>query len=57
MTKHMPTRKISQETGADKVTEQEGFNMLYKAEIDIYTKRTHEFEDNSWNLVGNTIGY
>jgi hypothetical protein len=28
-TKHMPTRKISQETGADKVTEQEGFDMLY----------------------------
>jgi hypothetical protein len=46
ITKHMPTRNISQETGADKVTEQEGFNMLYKAEIDIYTKRRHEFEDN-----------
>jgi hypothetical protein len=46
MTKHMPTRKISQETGADKVTEQEGFDMLYKAEIDIYTKSRHEFEDN-----------
>jgi hypothetical protein len=41
MTKQM-TRKISQETGADKVTEQEGFDMLYKAEIDIYTKRRHE---------------
>jgi hypothetical protein len=26
--------------------EQEGYNMLYKAEIDIYTKRKHEFEDN-----------
>jgi hypothetical protein len=30
MTKHMPTRKISQETGADEVTEQEGFDMLYQ---------------------------
>jgi hypothetical protein len=46
MTKHMPTRKISQDTGADKAMEQEGFNMLYKAEINIYTKRRHEFEDN-----------
>jgi hypothetical protein len=46
MTKHMPTRKISQDTGADKAMEQEGFDMLYKAEIDIYTKRRHEFEDN-----------
>jgi hypothetical protein len=35
MTKHMPTRKISQDTGTDKVTEQEGFDMLYKAEINI----------------------
>jgi hypothetical protein len=46
MTKNMPTRRLSQETGADKVMEQEGFDMLYKAEIDIYTKRKHEFEDN-----------
>jgi hypothetical protein len=46
MTKHMLIRKISQDTGTDKVTEQEGFDMLYKAEIDIYTKRRHEFEDN-----------
>jgi hypothetical protein len=42
----MPTRKISQQTGMDKATEQEGIDMLYKAEIDIYTKRKHEFEDN-----------
>jgi hypothetical protein len=46
MTKHMPIRKISQDTGTDKVTEQEQFDMLYKTEIDIYTKRRHEFEDN-----------
>jgi hypothetical protein len=45
MSKNMPARKISQETGVDKTTEQEGFDMLYKAEIDIYTKRNHEFED------------
>jgi hypothetical protein len=46
MTKNMPTRKISRATGTDKVMEQEGYDMLYKAEIDIYTKRKHEFEDN-----------
>jgi hypothetical protein len=46
MTKNMPTRKISRATGTDEDLEQEGFNMLYKAEIDIYTKRKHEFEDN-----------
>jgi hypothetical protein len=46
MTKHMLMRKISQDTGADKAMEQEGFDMLYKAEINIYTKRRHEFEDN-----------
>jgi hypothetical protein len=46
MTKNMPPRKLSQETGTDKIMEQEGFDMLYKAEIDIYTKRKHEFEDN-----------
>jgi Trp operon repressor len=47
ITKNMPTRKISQQTGTDKATEQEGFNMLDKAKIDIYnTKRKYEFEDN-----------
>jgi pyruvate/2-oxoglutarate dehydrogenase complex dihydrolipoamide acyltransferase (E2) component len=46
MTKNMTTRKISQATGMDKTTEQEEFDMLYKAEINIYTKRKHEFEDN-----------
>jgi hypothetical protein len=43
MTKNMLARKISKVTGMDEATEQEGFNMLYKAEIDIYTKRKHEF--------------
>jgi hypothetical protein len=46
MTKNMPTRRLSQETGANKITEQEGFDMLFKAEIEIYTRRKHEFEDN-----------
>jgi hypothetical protein len=46
MTKNILTRKISKETGTDKATEQEGFDMLYKAEIHIYTKRKHKFEDN-----------
>jgi hypothetical protein len=46
MTKNMPTRKISRATGTDKDMEQEGFDMLYKAEINIYAKRKHEFEDN-----------
>jgi hypothetical protein len=46
MTKNMPTRKISRATGTDKAMEQEGYDMLYKAEIDIYTKRKHKFEDN-----------
>jgi hypothetical protein len=32
--------------GIAKAIEQEGYDMLYKAEIDIYTKRRHEFEDN-----------
>jgi hypothetical protein len=46
MTKNMPTRRLSQETEANKITEQEGFDMLFKAGIKIYTKRKHEFEDN-----------
>jgi hypothetical protein len=46
MTKNMPTRKLSQETGTNKIMEQEGFNMFFKAEIDIYSKRKHEFDDN-----------
>jgi hypothetical protein len=46
MTRNMPTRKISRATGTDKAMEQEGYDMLYKAEINIYTKRKYEFEDN-----------
>jgi hypothetical protein len=51
MTKNMPTRKLSQETGTDKIMEQEGFDMLYKAEINIYTKRKHELEQNTYSLI------
>jgi hypothetical protein len=42
MTKNMPVRKLSRATGTDKAMEQEGYDMLYKAEINIYTKRKHE---------------
>jgi hypothetical protein len=30
----------------DRATEQEGYDILYKAEIDMYTKRKHKLEDN-----------
>jgi hypothetical protein len=30
----------------DRASEQEGYDILYKAEIDMYTKRKHELEDN-----------
>jgi hypothetical protein len=46
MTK-IPVRKISGAPKADdNATEQEGYDILYKAEIDIYTKQKHELEDN-----------
>jgi hypothetical protein len=46
MTTKIPVRKISGASAAeDKATEQEGYHILYKAEIDIYTKRKHELED------------
>jgi hypothetical protein len=54
MTKNMPTRKLSRATGTDKAMEQEGYIMLYKAEINIYTKRKHEFDD-SMNKVYSLI--
>jgi hypothetical protein len=42
MTK-IPISRISGASGADeKATEQEGYDILYKAEIDMYTKRKHE---------------
>jgi hypothetical protein len=43
----IPVRKVSGASNADdKATEQEGYDILYKAEIDVYTKRKHELEDN-----------
>jgi hypothetical protein len=47
MTSKIPIRRISGATNADdRVTEQEGYDILYKAEIDMYTKRKHKLEDN-----------
>jgi hypothetical protein len=43
----IPVRKISGASKADeRATEQEGYDILYKAEIDMNTKRKHELEDN-----------
>jgi hypothetical protein len=47
MTTKIPVRKISGASKADdKATEQEGYDILYKADLDMYTKRKHELEDN-----------
>jgi hypothetical protein len=47
MTSKIPIRRISGATNADgRVTGQEGYDILYKAEMDMYTKRKHELEDN-----------
>jgi hypothetical protein len=47
MTSKIPIRRISGATNADdRVTEQEGYDILYKVEIDMYTKRKHKLEDN-----------
>jgi hypothetical protein len=47
MTTKIPTRRLSGASGADeKATEQEGYDILYKAETDMYTKRKHELEHN-----------
>jgi hypothetical protein len=46
LTTKIPIRRISGVSGADeKATEQEGYDILYKAEIDMYTKRKHELDD------------
>jgi hypothetical protein len=46
MTTKIPVRRMSGASKADdKATEQEGYDILYKAEIDMYTKRKHELED------------
>jgi hypothetical protein len=47
MSVKIPTRKISSQTDAeDKAVEQEGYDILFKAEVDMYTKRKHELADN-----------
>jgi hypothetical protein len=47
MTSKIPVRRLSRATDADdRATEQEGYDILYKAEIDMYTKRKHKLEDN-----------
>jgi hypothetical protein len=46
MTSKIPIRMISGAMNADnRFTEQEGYEILYKAEIDMYTKRKHKLED------------
>jgi hypothetical protein len=46
MTTKIPVRRLSRASNADdKAIEQEGYDILYKAEIDMYTKRKHELED------------
>jgi hypothetical protein len=47
MTSKIPVRRLSRATDADdRATEQEGYDIPYKAEINMYTKRKHELEDN-----------
>jgi hypothetical protein len=47
MTLKIPIRQLSGATNADdRATEQEGHDILYKAEIDMYMKRKHKLEDN-----------
>jgi hypothetical protein len=42
MTTKIPVRRLSRALDADdRATEQEGYDILYKAEIDMYTKRKH----------------
>jgi hypothetical protein len=45
MTK-IPVRRLSRASDADdRATEQEQYDILYKAEINMYTKRKHKLED------------
>jgi hypothetical protein len=47
MTSKIPVRRLLGGTNADdRATEPEGYDILYKAEIDMYTKRKHNLEDN-----------
>jgi hypothetical protein len=47
MTLKIPIRRLLGATNADnRATEQEGYDILYKAEINMYTKRKYKLEDN-----------
>jgi hypothetical protein len=47
LTSKIPIRRLSGATNADdRATKQEGYDILYKAEIDMYTNRKHKLEDN-----------
>jgi hypothetical protein len=47
MMSKIPVRRLSRATDADdRATKQKGYDILYKAEIDMYTKRKHKLEDN-----------
>jgi hypothetical protein len=47
VTSKIPVRRLSRAMDADdRATEKEGYDILYKAEIDMYTKRKHKLEDN-----------
>jgi hypothetical protein len=47
ITSKIPVRRLLRASNVDdKATEQEGYDILYKAEIDMYTTRKHELEDN-----------
>jgi hypothetical protein len=47
MTSRIPIRRLSGATNADdRATEQKGYDILYQAEIGMYTKRKHKLEDN-----------
>jgi hypothetical protein len=47
ITSTIPVRRLLRATDADdRATKQEGYDILYKAEIDMYTKRRHKLEHN-----------
>jgi hypothetical protein len=47
MTTKIPVRRLLRASDADdRATEQEGYDILYKAKIDMYMKRKHKLEDN-----------
>jgi hypothetical protein len=56
MTSKIPVTRLLGATNADdRATEQEGYDILYKAEIDMYTKRKHKLEDNMNKMLFSDI--